>query len=78
MKLRNPLSGYCLIVCDPDICGGKPVARGTRVPVRYLLELAGKGYDAREIHEEYPTVSVRLIKNIVKILSKNQILKVAV
>jgi len=66
-----------IIVSDPEICGGKPVARGTRVPVHYLLELWAKGYDAKKIHEQYPTVPVELISDIVRILSKNETLKVA-
>ena len=28
-----------LVVSDPDMCGGKPVVRGTHVPVQYILEL---------------------------------------
>ena len=47
------------------------------MPVHYLLELWEKGYDVKEIHEQYPTVPTQLIRDIVKILSKNQILKVA-
>ncbi|MDH2901938.1 MAG: DUF433 domain-containing protein [archaeon] len=31
-----------LIVVDPKICAGKPVVRGTRVPVEYLVHLREK------------------------------------
>jgi uncharacterized protein (DUF433 family) len=71
------LSDSYLVVSDPEICGGKPVARGTRVPVQYILELWAKGYDAKMIHQEYPTVPIKMINEIVKVLSKNKILKVA-
>lgn len=71
------LSDSYLIVSDPDICGGKPVARGTRVPVHYILELWTMGYNAEKIHEQYPTVPVDLISEIVRALSENKILKVA-
>ncbi len=66
-----------LIVSDPEVCGGKPVVRGTRVPVQYILELWDRGYDAGRIHEEYPTVSTELIAQLIRSLRENKILKVA-
>jgi len=69
------LSDECVIVSDPDVCGGKPVARGTRVPVQYILELSTKGYSVDKIHEEYPTVSVDLIAKVLKLLSESRIRK---
>ena len=64
-----------VIVSDPDICGGKPVIRDTRVPVQYILELRSRGYDADKIHDEYPTVSRELIAQVIKLLSENKIIK---
>jgi len=55
-----------LFVSDPEICGGKQVVRGTRVPVEYILELSDKGYDASRIHDEYPTVPEELVVEVVK------------
>ena len=71
------LSEEYVIVSDPDVCGGKPVARGTRVPVQYILELSTKGYDIEKIHEEYPTVSRDLIAKVLKLLSESKIIRVA-
>ena len=31
------------IVTDPDILGGKPVVRGTRISVEFILELVASG-----------------------------------
>jgi len=42
------------IVCNPNILGGKPVIRGTRISVQFLLELLGAGMSISEILEEYP------------------------
>lgn len=42
------------IVCNPNILGGKPVIRGTRITVQFLLELLGAGMSIPEILEEYP------------------------
>jgi uncharacterized protein (DUF433 family) len=71
------LSGEYVIVSDPDICGGKPVARGTRVPVQYILDLSSKGYDIETIHGEYPTVSRDLIAKVLKLLSESKVIRVA-
>jgi uncharacterized protein (DUF433 family) len=71
------LSEEYVIVSDSDICGGKPVARGTRVPVQYLLDLSSKGYDIETIHREYPTVSRDLIGKVLKLLSESKVIRVA-
>lgn len=42
------------IVTDPDILGGKPCIRGTRLSVEFLLELAGSGASQNEILTSYP------------------------
>ncbi len=65
-----------LIISDPEICGGKPVARGTRVPVEYILELWDAGYSVKQVHEEYPTVPEPLVEAIVHQLRDNKLLKI--
>ena len=42
------------IVYNPNILGGKPIVRGTRISVQFLLELLGAGMSVSEILEEYP------------------------
>ena len=42
------------IVCNPNILGGKPVIRGTRISVQFLLELFSAGMSISEILAEYP------------------------
>lgn len=37
------------IVADPEICFGKPVIEGTRIPVYMVLELLGEGLAPQEI-----------------------------
>ena len=65
-----------LIVSDPSICGGKPVIRGTRVPVQRILELWDEGYSAMEIHAQYPTVPENLIRKVIKRLGENRLIKI--
>lgn len=47
------------IVVDPRIMVGKPVVRGTRVPVSLILNLVAHGYTFERIVEEYPVLTVR-------------------
>ena len=42
-----------VIVRDPDILGGRPVFRGTRVPVEVLFENLEDGLSIDEIIEAY-------------------------
>lgn len=45
-----------LVVSDPDIRGGEPVLRGTRVPVHMLLELHKQGASEEELLGDYPSL----------------------
>jgi uncharacterized protein (DUF433 family) len=45
-----------LVTTDPEILGGTPVFRGTRVPVAVLFENLADGLSLEEILESYPTL----------------------
>ena len=40
----------------PGVLGGKPVLRGTRISVDFLLELLASGATREQIFEAYPQV----------------------
>jgi len=42
------------IVVDPEILAGKPVIRGTRIAVEFVLELLAAGQSESEILANYP------------------------
>ena len=42
------------IVADPEILAGKPVIRGTRIAVEFILELLATGESESEILSNYP------------------------
>ena len=46
-----------LIVSDPQILGGKPCVRGTRLSVEFLLELAASGATQEQILAQYPQLT---------------------
>jgi uncharacterized protein (DUF433 family) len=42
------------IVVDPKVMVGKPVIRGTRITVEYVLTLLAQGLSGEEILKDYP------------------------
>ena len=52
------MSSTCAqILTDPEILGGTPVFRGTRVPVKALLDYLEGGRPLAEFLEDFPSVS---------------------
>jgi uncharacterized protein (DUF433 family) len=45
---------YTRIVSDPTVLGGKPVVKGTRVSVEFLLELFASGATRADVLKSYP------------------------
>lgn len=41
------------IVVDPEILVGKPVVRGTRIAVEFVIDLLASGWTMEEILDEY-------------------------
>jgi len=50
------------IVLDPQVLAGKPVIRGTRLAVTFIIELLAQGWTEREILDNHPGVSPEDIK----------------
>ena len=46
-----------VITKDPDVLGGTPVFRGTRVPFQTLLDYLEGGQTLHELLDDFPTVS---------------------
>jgi len=47
---------------DPDILLGKPVVKGTRLGVEFILSLFASGWTEEEILENYPTLTSESLK----------------
>ena len=41
------------ITCDPNILKGKPIIKGTRISVEFILELMSSGMTIEDILKEY-------------------------
>jgi uncharacterized protein (DUF433 family) len=50
------------ITVDPDVLVGKPVIKGTRIPVYLIVELVANGIATKEILKEYPRLKEEDIK----------------
>ena len=46
-----------VIIRDPDVLGGTPVFRGTRVPFQALLDYLEGGQTLDEFLDDFPTVT---------------------
>jgi uncharacterized protein (DUF433 family) len=46
------------IELNPDVMGGKPVIRGTRVPVEIVLRKLGAGVTPQSIIEDHPGLTL--------------------
>jgi uncharacterized protein (DUF433 family) len=51
-----------VIVSDPEIRGGEPVIKGTRVPAYLVADLIDQGADLREILEDYPSLNANKVR----------------
>ena len=50
------------IVADADVLAGKPVVRGTRLPVEFIIVLLAQGWSEADILENYPGLSTQDIR----------------
>jgi len=45
------------ILIDPRILAGKPIVRGTRLSVDFLLELLAQGWTKEQLLQNYPQLT---------------------
>ena len=54
------------IEVNPQVLAGKPVVKGTRVPVYLILDMIAGGYSFEKIVESYPVLTVDDVKSAVE------------
>ena len=54
------------IVVDPKILVGKPVVKGTRLSVEFILDLLANGWAVDQIMEDYPQLKCEDIFAVLK------------
>jgi len=55
-----------LITVDPDVLGGTPVFKGTRVPVKTLFEYLENNYSLDEFLECFPSVTREMARRVLE------------
>jgi len=58
------------IEVDVGKLGGKPVIKGTRIPVYLILEMLANGMSIEDILREYPELSEEDIREAIKYASR--------
>jgi uncharacterized protein (DUF433 family) len=61
-SLRELRRARRLVVSDPEIMGGDPVFRGTRVPAHVIAQLVAQGSTPAELCESYPRLTAEMIR----------------
>jgi len=56
-----------IIECNPEILGGKPIIKGTRIPVDLIYELIGADVSIEEILDDYPSLTREIIEKVIEI-----------
>lgn len=45
------------IITDPEILVGKPIIKGTRLSVDFIIRLLAQGWNEQQIFENYPQIT---------------------
>jgi uncharacterized protein (DUF433 family) len=53
----EPTEWHSRIIVDPAVLVGKPVIRGTRIAVEWIVELLARGWTEKQILENYPGIT---------------------
>jgi uncharacterized protein (DUF433 family) len=61
-SLRDLRRARRLVISDPDIMGGEPVFRGTRMPVHMIAGLLAHGSTQAELLAGYPRLTAEMIR----------------
>jgi len=61
-SMRDLRRARRMVVSDPEILGGDPVFRGTRVPVHMVAQLVAQGSGSADLIEGYPRLTAEMIR----------------
>lgn len=57
------------VVSDPQILGGVPVIKGTRIPAALVFDLMRRGYSTELIRKEYPSLSSKKLNDFMSLMT---------
>ena len=61
-----------IIESNPEILGGKPIIKGTRIPLDLVFELLGLNYSIDFIIDQYPSLNKEILQKIIQIAQDAQ------
>ncbi len=67
MNLKSALNKY--VTVSPDILGGTPVFKNTRVPIKILFDYLQGGDNIQEFLDNYPTVEKTFAQKVLELLA---------
>lgn len=50
------------IISDPEVLSGKPIIKGTRLSVGFILGLLGNGWTEQQILQNYPSLTTATLQ----------------
>lgn len=63
--------GYEWIVSHPDLLGGQPTVKGTRISVSQVLECLSVGMTAQDIADDYPGFPAESVPEVLRFASNH-------
>ena len=51
------MNGHDRITVDPNVLAGKPIIKGTRMAVEFVVELCSEDWSLDDILQNYPTLT---------------------
>ena len=66
MSSEKAFKGYEWIVHHPDLLGGQPAVKGTRISVAQILECLAIGMTPQEIADDYPGVPADCLPEVLR------------
>jgi uncharacterized protein (DUF433 family) len=70
-EISRTVAGYRWIVVDPDLLGGQPAIRGTRLSVAHVLACLAEGMSAVEIATDYPGFPAESISEVLRFAAQH-------
>ena len=61
---------FTMITANPEIMAGKPVIKGTRIPVDLIMEQLANGLTKEEILQDYPNLKEEDILEVLRYVAQ--------
>ncbi len=72
MRLMETTTKHCYVACDPAVLGGEPIIKGTRTPVRAVVENWRLGLSPEEIVVHLPHLTLAQVFDALSYYSDHQ------